>query len=218
MKSILFLLAVPLLAQQDVILYSVERERALGQQYASGIRRQAKPLANSTIEGYVKRIGAELIAQLRQSPFEYQFEVIADGDWTEPIPVPGGYILTPVRSLVPARDEAEFVGMLAHSAAHVALRHGTRTANRAQIVSMASMPLVFIGGWTGSHAEAQRAQTLAPLSFLEVQRTCELEADRFGTRRPLLGPHQRRCPGRSRLSCRADQAWRPYRQVAVGLS
>ena len=32
----------------------------------------------------------------------------------------------------------------------------------------------------------------------------------IGHGRPLLGPHQRRCPDRSRLSGRANQAWRSY--------
>jgi len=45
---------------------------------------------------------------------------------------------------------------------------------------MASIPLVFMGGWTGSHADSHNPQVVVPVSFLEFQRTYELEADRFG--------------------------------------
>ena len=176
MKSFLFLLVVPLLAQPGVSLYTLEKERALGQQCASEIRRQSKPIANPLIDAYVKRVGGELVAQLKDVPFDYQFEVISDGTWTEPFSLPGGYVFIPARAFVAAQDEAEFVGMLAHSIGHVALRHGTRS----QIVNMASIPLVFTGGWTGPHADSERPQTLVPVSFLEFQSTHELEADRFG--------------------------------------
>jgi predicted Zn-dependent protease len=180
MKFVLSMWAVPLLAQQGVNFYTVEKERALGQQLASEIRRQSKPIANAAVDAYVKRIGAELIGQLKEATFAYQFEVISGGDWMEPFSVPGGYVFIPVRSFIAAQDEAEFVGMLAHSIGHVALRHGTRTATRGQVVNIANIPLVFMGGWAGSHADSQQSQALAPVGFLQFQRTHELEADRFG--------------------------------------
>ena len=180
MKFFLLGLAIPLLAQQGVNFYSVERERALGQHVASEIKRQAKPLSNPVVDAYVKRIGVELVAQLNESSFEYQFEVIADGARVEPISLPSGYILVPARSFVVTQDESEFVGMLAHSIAHAALRHGTRTATRGQIVNMASIPVIFTGGWAGSHVDTQNPQMLTPLALVSFQRTYELEADRFG--------------------------------------
>jgi predicted Zn-dependent protease len=168
------------MAQQGVNFYTVEKERALGEQLASEIRTRSKPLANADVDAYVKRIGAELTGQLKEAPFEYQFQVITGGTWTEPFSLPGGYVFIPARSFVVSQEEAEFVGMLAHSIGHVALRHGTRTATRGQMVNMASIPLVFMGGWAGSHADSQQSQLLIPMGFLKFQRTRELEADWFG--------------------------------------
>ena len=182
MKLGLLGLAIPLLAQQGVNFYSVEKERALGQQAASEVKRQAKPLSNPVVDGYVKRIGVELVSQLTQAPFEYQFEVIGDSVHVEPTSLPGGYILVPVRLFVTAQDEAEFVGMLAHSIGHAALLHGTRAATRGQMVNMASIPVIFMGGWAGSHVDSQNLQMLTPIALVEFQRTYELEADRFGLR------------------------------------
>ncbi|MFN0101155.1 MAG: M48 family metalloprotease [Bryobacteraceae bacterium] len=180
MKLLLSLWVVPLLAQQDVNFYTVAKERALGQRLASETKTQSKTLADPAVDAYVKRIGAELIGQLEQPIFEYQFQAIASGTRAEPFSLPGGYVFIPARSFVAAQDEAEFVGMLAHAIGHVALRHGTRTATRGQTVNMASVPLVFMGGWTGTHADSQRPEALVPMGFLEFQRTHELEADRFG--------------------------------------
>jgi predicted Zn-dependent protease len=180
MKLVLSLWVVPLLAQQGVNFYTVEKERALGQHLASEIRRQSKPFANAAIDSYVKRIGAELIGQLKEAIFEYHFEMISGGTWKEPVSFPGGYVFIPARFFLAAQNEAELVGMLAHSIGHVALRHGTRTVARGQIVNMASIPLVFMSGWAGSHADSQQPQVLVPVGFLKFQREHELEADRFG--------------------------------------
>ena len=48
MKFLCSLLTLPLIAQQSVNFYSVEKERALGRQLASEIRRQSEPLARDT--------------------------------------------------------------------------------------------------------------------------------------------------------------------------
>jgi predicted Zn-dependent protease len=180
MKFGLSLLVVPLLGQQGVNFHSLKSERALGEQLASEIRRQAKPLGDPGIDAYVKRLGGELVAQLSGRQFDYGFEVILDRTRTEPFSLPGGYIFIPAHALIGANNEAEFVGMLAHSIGHVALRHGTRMATRAEIVKMAGAPLVYMGGRAGAHADAQGPERLAPAAFLQFQRTYELEADRFG--------------------------------------
>jgi predicted Zn-dependent protease len=180
MNCAIYFVSVSLVAQQSADFYSVEKERALGQQYASEIRRRSEPLADASVQGYVDRIGGELVARLTDTRWEYAFEVISGGDWTEPFSLPGGYVFIPARSFITARDESEFAGMLAHAIGHVELRHGTRTVTRGQLVNSASIPLVFMGGWIGLHAYAQNMQILVPVSFLEIQRTYELEADRFG--------------------------------------
>ena len=180
MKLAFAFLAVPLLAQESVNLYSVEKEQAIGRQYASEIRRQSEPVGDPLVVAYVERIGRQLVSHLKEPRLEYTFEVISGGEWTEPFSLPGGYVFVPARALVNARDEDEFAGMLAHTVGHVALRHGTRSASRGQIANMASIPLVHMGGWSASHADSQNARVLVPLSFLEFQRTYELEADRFG--------------------------------------
>jgi beta-barrel assembly-enhancing protease len=180
MKYVLALVTVPLLAQQGVNFYSLEKERALGKELAAEIKRVSEPIVNAEINPYVNRVGSELLAQLKDRAFDYQFDVISDDATTEPFSLPGGFVLIPVRSFVTAANEAEFIGMLAHAIAHSALRHGTRMATRGQIVNMASIPVIFMGGWQGAHSDPQAQGVLVPVSFLKFQRSQELEADQFG--------------------------------------
>lgn len=179
MKALISILAVPLLAQQGISSYSLDKELALGRQYASDIRRQSEPLGDPAVQAYAERVAAKLLIGLTDATLQYQFEVIRDGERTEPFALPGGYIFLPANIFLTARDEHEFAGTLAHAIAHAALRHGTRTATRVQIANMASIPLVFMGGWIAAHADSRHAQLLVPVSFLEFQRKYELEADRF---------------------------------------
>lgn len=177
MKKTLFILcSFPLFAQQTANFHTIEKERALGQMLASEMRKQAKPLDDLVADQYVKRIGAQLVANLpAEQLFTYQFEVLLTPDDGEPAALPGGFILIPARWLLAVEDESAFAGMLAHSIAHIALRHGTRQATELRATNMASIPLIFVGGWTGVHAGE-----MLPRAILPFQRAYELEADTFG--------------------------------------
>jgi len=183
MKLLIGLLALPLLAQQQrsVNFFSIEKERALGEALAKDVRQRSHPLGIAAVDAYVKRVGTDLVAHLAERQFPYTFEVIDDANTAEPIALPGGQVFVPARFLLAVEHEAEFATMLAHVIAHAALRHGTRSATREQIVNQASIPLVNMGGWSGSHASVnQAARVLIPVGLMQFQRRMELEADRFG--------------------------------------
>jgi predicted Zn-dependent protease len=78
-----------------------------------------------------------------------------------------------------AENEAELAGVMAHEIAHVAARHGTRQATRGELINLASIPLIFMGGWTG-YAIRQGAGLAIPLGFLTFSRGFEREADALG--------------------------------------
>ena len=48
------------------------------------------------------------------------------------------------------------------------------------MVNTASIPLIFMGGWGGAHADSRQPQLLVPMGFLQDHRIYELEADAFG--------------------------------------
>src|SRR5207253_4896866 len=81
--------------------------------------------------------------------------------------------------ILKAENEAELAGVMAHEIAHVAARHGTRQATRGQLANIATIPLIFMGGWAG-YGIRQGASILIPMGFLSFSRAFESEADMLG--------------------------------------
>jgi predicted Zn-dependent protease len=61
----------------------------------------------------------------------------------------------------------------------VAARHGTRQATKGQLINIGSIPLIFMGGWTG-YAIRQGLGLAIPLGFLQFSQAMESEADLLG--------------------------------------
>jgi beta-barrel assembly-enhancing protease len=175
--SSLLIAGMSLAAQEPGNLYNLEKEAALGRQLASEMSRQTTAIDNSSVEDYLKRLGARIAAQIPDAKLPFTFRLIADEicrPTHEPGSFPGGYIYVPLALFGEADDEAEFAGMLAHSMEHVALRHGTRAARQGQIANSGMIPVIFLGGWNGTCADES---VLVPASFRETARNYELEAD-----------------------------------------
>src|SRR5436309_14015504 len=81
--------------------------------------------------------------------------------------------------MLKAESEAELAGVMAHEIAHVAARHGTKQATKGELINIASIPLIFMGGWTG-YAIRQGAGLAIPIGFLTFSRGFESEADLLG--------------------------------------
>jgi predicted Zn-dependent protease len=93
--------------------------------------------------------------------------------------LPGGFLYVN-RGLIEAADnEAELAGVIAHEAAHIAARHGVEQASKGNLLSWASLPLIFLGG-LGGFIINQVAGIAIPLTFLKFSRGAEKEADRLG--------------------------------------
>jgi predicted Zn-dependent protease len=93
--------------------------------------------------------------------------------------LPGGFLFVNTGLVLKAETEAELASAMAHEIAHVAARHGTRQASRGQMINLASLPLIFLGGWPG-YAVRQGASLALPLTFLKFSRSFEQEADLLG--------------------------------------
>ena len=189
MLCVLSLLVGTAMAQQErelgkgVNFYSIEKEIALGNQLATEFRRGTRAVESAAALAYVNGIGQRLAVQIGGPPFTYTFALIADDPTAihEVAAFPGGFLFVPSSLILAVKDEDELAGMLAHAIAHVASRHGTRQATRAELVNMAGVPLVIVAGWTGY---AVREGSLAiPLGMLQMWRKYELDADRLAARK-----------------------------------
>jgi len=162
---------------KGVNFYSIEREIALGKSLAQEIERQAKVVDDPVISEYVNRVGQNLV---RNSYVKVPVTIkVLDGDEVNAMALPGGFFFVNTGLLLRAESESELAGVMAHEIAHIAARHGTRQATRAELTNYATIPLIFLGGWAG-YGIRQAASILIPLGFLQFSRGFESEADLLG--------------------------------------
>jgi predicted Zn-dependent protease len=157
--------------------YSIDKEIALGKQLADEVERTAKVIDDPLVAEYINRLGQNL-ARNSDSKVPFSFKVI-DAPEVNAFALPGGFLFVHTGLMLQAETEGELAGVLAHEIAHVAARHGTRQATRGQLANLATIPLIFMGGWTGFGVR-QAASLAIPMGFLQFSRKFEAEADFLG--------------------------------------
>jgi predicted Zn-dependent protease len=162
---------------KGVNFYSLEKEIGLGKQLAQEVERQAKIIDDPVIAEYVNRVGQNLV---RNSDAKVPFTIkVLDSEEVNAFALPGGFFFVNSGLILKAETEAELAGVMAHEIAHVAARHGTKQATRGELANIASIPLIFMGGWAG-YAIRQGMGLAIPLGFLTFSRSFEREADYYG--------------------------------------
>jgi beta-barrel assembly-enhancing protease len=179
MKSlvVVLVLAAPLAGQQNsaagLNFYSLDREIAEGRKVAAELAGSLPMMHDERLDAWMERLGRSLAPSPYQSfthpvtLFRYSFTLFDDrtpaparialtmpfdaaGAATEPIAVAGGGVYVPASLLANAPNETIFAFQLAHAIAHIALRHPTRMATRAEVVG--NLPPPFVGDWPANGA------------------------------------------------------------------
>ncbi len=162
---------------KGVNFYSLEKEIALGKQLAQEVERQAKIIDDPIIAEYVNRVGQNLV---RNSDAKVPFTIkVLDSEEVNAFALPGGFFFVNSGLILKTDTEAELAGVMAHEIAHVAARHGTRQATRGELINIGTIPLIFMGGWTG-YIIRQGAGLAIPMGFLQFTKAFEKEADYLG--------------------------------------
>src|ERR1700681_652172 len=162
---------------KGVNFYSLEKEIGIGKGLAQQVERQAKIIDDPIISEYVNRVGQNLV---RNSDAKVPFTIkVIDTEEVNAFALPGGFFFVNSGLLLKADSEAELAGVMSHEIAHVAARHGTRQATRGEIAQLATIPLIFMGGWTVCGIP-QAASVAIPVGFLSFSRGFESEADLLG--------------------------------------
>lgn len=157
--------------------YSLEKEIALGKQSAQEVERQAKIIDDPVVAEYVNRVGQNLV---RNSDAKVPFTIkVIEDESVNAFALPGGFFFVNSGLILAADTEAELAGVMAHEIAHVAARHGTRQQTRGQVAQLMTIPLIFMGGWTG-YGVRQATQLALPIGFMKFSRGFEEEADNLG--------------------------------------
>jgi predicted Zn-dependent protease len=159
--------------------YSIEREIAMGKQYAQQVEMTSRMVDDPVVVEYVNRTGQNLV---NNSDCKVPFTIkVIDSDEVNAFALPGGFFYVFSGLILRAQEESELAGVMAHEIAHVCARHGTKNATKGDILQLASIPLMILlpGGWAG-YGIYEGLQFAIPISFLKFSRNDEREADYLG--------------------------------------
>ncbi|HSP64069.1 MAG TPA: M48 family metallopeptidase, partial [Pyrinomonadaceae bacterium] len=157
----------------------------LGRQAAAEAEQQFPLLRDSEVTAYVEKVGQRLVASIpaefQHSEFRYYFKVINASD-INAFALPGGPMYVNRGMIEAARTEGEMAGVMAHELSHVALRHGTAQATKAQKYAVGAGIAGILGTILAGPAAGQLAQLPIGAYFLRYSREYETEADLLGAR------------------------------------
>ncbi|MGB7669235.1 MAG: M48 family metallopeptidase, partial [Candidatus Acidiferrales bacterium] len=160
-------------------MYSIQREIALGKQLSEEVEKVSKLIQDPVIVGYVNKVGQNLV---RNSDAEVPFTIkVIDDEHINAFALPGGFFYVNTGVILHADTESELAGVMAHEIAHVCARHQTRNATKANIMQIASIPLIMTlpGTWAG-YGIYEGMNFAIPMTYLKFGRDAEREADYLG--------------------------------------
>jgi beta-barrel assembly-enhancing protease len=157
--------------------YSVDTEIKMGKSYASEIEKSTKFITDPVIVEYVNRVGQNIV---KNSDCKVPFTIkVIDSDEINAMALPGGFFYVNSGLILNADEEAELAGVMAHETAHVCAHHAVREQTRMNYAQLGTIPLIFIGGWTG-YGIYEAASIGVPMTFLHFSREFEAQADYLG--------------------------------------
>jgi len=157
---------------------SLEKEIELGSQLAAQFEQTARLVEDPVIAEYVDKVGQNLV---KHSDAKVPFHIkVVDTDEVNAFAFPGGYFYVNKGLLLAADNEAELAGVMAHEISHVCARHATERLSKAQILQLASIPAMFVGGYWVQMGIQNALGLGINLELLGVTRDSEKEADQLG--------------------------------------
>jgi len=165
-------------------LFSKEQDVQMGQEYASQVEREMPVVDNAELNKWIRSVGEKLARAPEADKYPYTFKVVYDPS-INAFALPGGPTFTHTGLIMAADNESQLAGVLAHEISHVALRHGTNQASKAQLLQLPAMLggqlLGAKGGITGMLAQLGIGLGANSL-LLKFSRNAETDADVLGSR------------------------------------
>ena len=157
--------------------YSTDTEIKMGKMYSMEIEKSTKFISDPQVVEYVNRIGQNIV---KNSDCKVPFTIkVIDSDEINAMALPGGFFYVNSGLILNADEEAELAGVMAHEVAHVCAHHAVREQTRMNYAQLGTIPLIFIGGWTG-YGIYEAASLGVPITFLHFSREFEAQADYLG--------------------------------------
>jgi beta-barrel assembly-enhancing protease len=176
----------PVTGRVQRVALSPKEEIALGLNSAPEMARQHGGLyPDERYQNLVSSIGEKLVQanpEINQSPYYFQFHLLADPQTVNAFALPGGQIFITFGLLRLLDSEDEVAGVLGHEVGHVVGRHSNEQMAKAQLSQGLVSAVVMAGGSDYGMAAGQIAQFVSQLKNTAYGREDELESDQLGVR------------------------------------
>ncbi|MBZ5562893.1 MAG: M48 family metalloprotease [Acidobacteriia bacterium] len=162
-------------------LFSKDQDVQLGKEAAGEIEKQVEVINDRELNAYISSIGSKLAAQPQADKYPYTFKVVNDKS-INAFALPGGPAFVHTGLIAAVDNEAQLAGVLAHEISHVALRHGTNQASKANLMQL---PALLASKAAGSGSMLGQLSQIgiglgANSVLLKFSRTAENQADLVG--------------------------------------
>ncbi|MDQ3818527.1 MAG: M48 family metallopeptidase, partial [Acidobacteriota bacterium] len=157
---------------------SLEKEVAIGRQYAAELDKEAKFIDDPVITEYVNRVGQNIVLH-SDAKVPFTIKVI-DSDEVNAFALPGGFFYVNKGLILAADNEAELAGVMAHEIAHVAARHAMENEAKSTLMNYGILAGILLGGPIIGNILYNGGGLIEGLSFLKFSRSAEAEADKLG--------------------------------------
>ena len=179
---------VPAMAQRTQLkpgwnMFSPQQDVQVGKQAAADAQRKLPPCNSKRADAYLTQLGKRLTDHLNTNGVQYPWEFHCVNDRSiNAFALPGGYVFVNRGAIEAADNEAELAAVMAHELSHVALRHGTNQATKAQ-AAQAGVGIfgALFGGSTGGALLTELGSFTAGGVLLKYSRSAETQADVMGT-------------------------------------
>jgi beta-barrel assembly-enhancing protease len=165
--------------------YSPMDDVKIGREAAAQAERQLQLLRDPQLSEYLESLGQRLVRSIppefQHAEFRYYFKVVGDRS-INAFALPGGPMYVNTGAIMAARNEGELAGVMAHELSHVALRHGTAQATKAQKWQIGAIGAAIAGTILAGPAAGELAGGGVGIYFKKYSREYETEADLLGAR------------------------------------
>jgi len=176
----------PVTGRVQRVALSPKEEIALGLNSAPEMARQHGGLyPDQRFQDLVTSVGEKLVRanpEINQSPYYFQFHLLADPQTVNAFALPGGQVFITFGLLRLLDTEDEVAGVLGHEIGHVVGRHSNEQMAKAQLSQGLVNAVVMAGGSDYGMTAGQIAQFVTQLKTTAYGREDELESDQLGVR------------------------------------
>ena len=155
---------------------SDDEEKAIGQNAAAQVEREAPMVTDAAVSNYVTRLGTTLASRSDDRNRDWQFRIV-DAEVVNAFALPGGFVYVNRGLIEQAGSASELAGVLGHEIGHVLLRHSAEQIEKAQKTNLGVSVVCGLTNICSSDAARVAIDVGGAALFARFSRRDELQAD-----------------------------------------